>query len=113
MTDAVSSVPLIPREVLFGNPEKASPRLSPDGERLAYLAPKDGVLNVWVGLVGGESEPGTDDGGRGIRLFFWAEDNQHIVYLQDMDGDENWRIHAVDPAAKKDQDLTPFDEVQA
>ncbi|MDQ3386269.1 MAG: prolyl oligopeptidase family serine peptidase, partial [Actinomycetota bacterium] len=113
MTDVVSSVPLIPREVLFGNPEKASPRLSPDGERLAYLAPKDGVLNVWVGLVGGESEPVTDDGGRGIRLFFWAEDNQHIVYLQDMDGDENWRIHAVDPVTKEDRDLTPFDEVQA
>ncbi len=113
MTDAVSSVPLIPREVLFGNPEKASPRLSPDGERLAYLAPKDGILNVWVGPVGGESEPITDDGGRGIRLFFWAEDNQNIVYLQDMDGDENWRIHAVDPATKEDRDLTPFDDVQA
>ena len=46
MTDA-SYVPLIPREVLFGNPEKVAPRLSPDGERLAYLAPKDGVMNVW------------------------------------------------------------------
>jgi len=113
MTDAVSSVPLIPREVLFGNPEKASPRLSPDGERLAYLAPKDGILNVWVGPVGGEPEPITDDGGRGIRLFFWAEDNQHIVYVQDMDGDENWRIHAVDPVTKEDRDLTPFDDVQA
>ena len=43
--------PLIPREVLFGNPEKAQPRLSPGGKRLAYLAPVDGVLNVWVGPV--------------------------------------------------------------
>src|SRR5918992_1211413 len=85
MTDA-SNVPLIPREVLFGNPEKVSPRLSPDGERLAYLAPKDGVMNVWIGPVGspagGEDfEPVTDDKKRGIRVYFWAEDNTHIVYL--------------------------------
>src|SRR5215210_3424731 len=92
MTDA-STVPLIPRELLFGNPEKMGPRLSPDGERLAYLAPKDGVMNVWVGPVGGENfEPVTDDRKRGIRVYFWAEDNRHIVYLQDEGGDENRRF---------------------
>jgi dipeptidyl aminopeptidase/acylaminoacyl peptidase len=116
MTDA-SNVPLIPRKVLFGNPEKVAPRLSPDGERLAYLAPKDGVLNVWVGPVGspagGDFEPVTDDKKRGIRVYFWAEDNTHIVYLQDEGGDENWRVHAVDAHTKQDRDLTPFDEVQA
>src|SRR5262245_18743622 len=31
--------PLIPRDVLFGNPERTSPRLSPDGTRLAWIAP--------------------------------------------------------------------------
>ena len=117
MTEA-PSVPLIPREVLFGNPSRLSPRLSPDGESLAFLAPKDGVLNVWVGPVGspidGDGfEPITDDRKRGIRLFFWAEDNRHIVYLQDEGGDENWRVHAVDPATKEDRDLTPFEDVQA
>ncbi|MEJ7816811.1 MAG: hypothetical protein WKF53_16700, partial [Rubrobacter sp.] len=117
MTDA-SVLPLIPREVLFGNPEKVGPRLSPDGERLAYLAPKDGVMNVWVGPVGSEAggddfEPVTDDRKRGIRVYFWAEDNRHIVYLQDKGGDENWRVHAVDASTKRDRDLTPFDDVQA
>jgi dipeptidyl aminopeptidase/acylaminoacyl peptidase len=117
MTDT-STVPLIPREVLFGNPEKARPLLSPDGERLAYLAPRDGVLNVWVGPagspVGGDDfEPVTDDTKRGIRVYFWAEDNTHIVYLQDEGGDENWRVHAVDASTKEDRDLTPFDDVQA
>src|SRR3954471_12950542 len=70
------TVPLIPREVLFGNPERMGPRLSPDGERLAFLAPKDGVLNVWVGPVGApleDFEPVTDDRKRGIRVCFWAE----------------------------------------
>src|SRR5215212_7082279 len=110
------TVPLIPREVLFGNPERMGPRLSPDGKRLAFLAPRDGVLNVWVGPVGaplGDFEPVTDDRKRGIRVCFWAEDNRHIVYLQDEGGDENWRIHAVHASAKEDRDLTPFDDVQA
>ena len=115
MTDT-TTVPLIPREVLFGNPERMGPRLSPDGERLAYLAPRSGVLNVWVGPVGGtldDFEPVTDDRKRGIRVFFWAEDDRHIVYLQDEGGDENWRVHAVDAATREDRDLTPFDDVQA
>jgi dipeptidyl aminopeptidase/acylaminoacyl peptidase len=110
-------VALIPREVLFGNPERMSPRLSPDGERLAYIAPRDGVLNVWVGPVGGrpgeDFEPVTDDRKRGIRVCFWAEDNRHVVYLQDEGGDENWRVHAVDASTKEDRDLTPFEGVRA
>ena len=109
---------LIPREVLFGNPEKTQPRLSPDGERLAYIAPVNGVLNVWVGPVGsdaggGRFEPVTRDTDRGIRLYFWAEDGRHLVYLQDKGGDENWRLYAVDPATKEIRDLTPFEKVQA
>jgi hypothetical protein len=40
----VSGVKEIPLEVLFGNPERVQPQLSPDGARLAYIAPVDGVL---------------------------------------------------------------------
>ena len=47
-------MPLIPRQVLYGNPERAEAAISPDGERLGYLAPVDGVLNVWVGSRDGE-----------------------------------------------------------
>ncbi|WP_273844520.1 S9 family peptidase [Rubrobacter calidifluminis] len=112
-------VSLIPREVLFGNPEMTSPRLSPDGTLLSYLAPKDGVLNVWVGPAG--SKPGgedfrpvTDDEKRGIRVYFWAEDGEHLLYLQDEDGDENWRMYAVRPKAGEvaARSLTPFENVQ-
>ena len=113
-----TAVEFIPREVLFGNPEKAQPRLSPDGKRLAYLAPVNGVLNVWVGPVGspvgGEDyHPVTQDRMRGIRIYFWAEDNEHIVYLQDVGGNEDWRIHATNPNTQETRDLTPFEEVQA
>ncbi|MDP9410176.1 MAG: S9 family peptidase [Actinomycetota bacterium] len=122
MTDhtspTASTVPLIPRETLFGNPQRVAPRLSPDGERLAYLAPRDGVLNLWVGPVtspvgGDDFEPVTHDRKRGIRIYFWAEDDRHIVYLQDEGGDENWRVHAVDSSTREDRDLTPFEGVQA
>jgi dipeptidyl aminopeptidase/acylaminoacyl peptidase len=119
MTEAATSAaPLIPLKVLFGNPERTQPRLSPDGQRLAYIAPLDGVLNVWVGPVGSDAgggafEPVTRDTDRGIRLYFWAEDGRHLVYLQDKGGDENWRLYAVDPATNRIRDLTPFENVQA
>ena len=110
--------PLIPREVLFGNPERAQARLSPGGERLSFLAPVDGVLNVWAGPVDGDLSrdfsPVTDDAARGIRAYFWTEDGRYIVYLQDRGGDENWRLYAVDPENPGEtRDLTPFEDVQA
>ena len=113
MTDQ-NTLPLIPREVIFGNPEKTQPRLSPDGGRLGYIAPVNGVLNVWVGSVGGDDfRPVTEDENRGIRIYLWAEDGRHLLYLQDEGGDENWRIYAVDLQEGGTRDLTPFDEVQA
>lgn len=132
-------VELIPRAVLFGNPERTSPRLAPDGRRLAWLAPRDGVLNVWVGPLGQGRSPlegavaVTDDRDRGIRSFLWAHDNRHLVYIQDAGGDENWRVFDVDldaldpdgdgggagggPGAeaisRATRDLTPFEQVAA
>jgi dipeptidyl aminopeptidase/acylaminoacyl peptidase len=114
-------VELIPRQVLFGNPERVSPRISPDGTQLAWIAPSDGVLNVWVAPVNPGAGQGidwpaarvvTDDADRGIRTFFWAHDGRHLLYLQDTGGDENWRLHDVDLETMQRRDLTPFDNVQ-
>ena len=110
------AVPLVPREVLFGNPEKVQPRISPDGKRLAYIAPVDGVLNVWVGDVGAAEDgfkPVTNDTDRGIRAFFWGQDNARILYVQDAGGDENWRLYDTELATGTTRDLTPFEGVQA
>ncbi|MGH8990796.1 MAG: S9 family peptidase [Acidimicrobiia bacterium] len=109
-------VPLVPREVLFGNPERVQPRISPDGRRLAWIAPVDGVLNVWVGDVGAAEDtfgPVTSDTDRGIRAFSWAHDNRRLLYVQDKGGDENWRLYDVDLDTGVTRDLTPFDDVQA
>lgn len=104
---------LIPREILVGNPEKISPRISPDGTRMAYIAPVDEVLNVWVKTIGADDDkPVTKDTNRGIRRYFWAEDNLHIMYLQDVGGDENWRLYGVNLESAEIKDLTPYENVQ-
>jgi dipeptidyl aminopeptidase/acylaminoacyl peptidase len=80
---------------------------------MAYLAPLDGVLNVWVGAADGdEFDPVTRDTDRGVRIYFWAHDGRHILYLQDVGGDENWRLHRVDLESGLVDDLTPFEDVQ-
>ncbi len=106
---------LIPRAVLFGNPDREAPELSPDGEQLLYLAPVAGVLNVWVGATDriDEAKPVTQDQLRGIRVAWWSPGGERVLYLQDRDGDENWRLYAVDPASAKVVDLTPYPNVRA
>jgi dipeptidyl aminopeptidase/acylaminoacyl peptidase len=110
---------LIPRTVLFGNPERVSPRLSPDGAQLAWIAPREGVLNVWVAPTGeagvdwSQARAVTDDTDRGIRAFAWAHDGRHLLYQQDTGGDENWHLYDVDLQTMQRRDLTPFDGVQA
>ncbi|HEX9692691.1 MAG TPA: S9 family peptidase [Gemmatimonadales bacterium] len=105
--------PLIPREELFGNPVKTDPQLSPDGRKMAFIAPEDGKLNVWVtDLERDETKTATHDRDRGVRVYFWAHDGRHLVYLQDVGGDENWRMHAVDLETDEIRDLTPFSGVQ-
>lgn len=105
----VTTVELIPRKVLFGNPEKSMVRLSPNGQHISYGSPLNGVQNIFVANAETplQSTPITSDSGRGIRSYFWLYDNQHIVYLKDDGGDENWRIHVVDIHTKEDQIFTP------
>jgi len=112
---------LIPRKVLFGNPERTGPRISPDGTRLAWIAPRDGVLNVWSAPIGASGASGidwdaatvvTDDTDRGIRSFMWARDGRHLLYVQDTGGDENWRLYDVDMDTMARRDLKPFDGIQ-
>ncbi len=112
---AAAAAALIPRSVLFGNPDRIAPQLSVDGSQLAYLAPVDGVLNVWVAPAGdlSSAKAVTKEAHRGIRSYFWAYTGRHILYRQDKGGDENWRIYCVDLDSGEIRDLTPFDDVQA
>src|ERR1700751_5211993 len=104
---ASSAVRLIPRTSLFGNPVRAQARLSPDGRYMSFLAPKNGVLNVWLAPFGklDAAKAITDDRKRGIRQHYWADDGKHILFLQDEGGDENWRVFSVDVESHKQVDL--------
>ncbi|MGH7131153.1 MAG: S9 family peptidase [Phycisphaerales bacterium] len=112
----VNEATLIPRDVLFGNPEKSQLRLSPDGKMMAFIAPVNGVLNVWVAPIGelDKARAITSDAKRGIRQYFWAYDNTHVLYLQDVGGDENWKVFAVDTTkpGSAARDLTPFEDIK-
>jgi dipeptidyl aminopeptidase/acylaminoacyl peptidase len=102
---------LIPRQVLFGNPERAGVQISPDGKWLSWLAESQGVLNVWVAPIGklDEARAVTADTTRPVYRYFWAFDGKHLLYLQDKAGDENWRLHAVDVATGTVRELVAVD----
>lgn len=106
--------PLIPRQVLFGNPERANPKISPDGKYLTYIAPdQNNVLQVWIRTIGQQDDRMlTADEKRGIRSYFWTYDGEQLIYLQDTDGDENWHLYAVNIQSHAVRDLTPFPGVQ-
>ncbi len=107
--------PLIPRETLFGNPERASPKLSPDAQRLAWVAPDPkNVLQVWVKTLGkDDGRMVTADKKRGIRQYFWSDDSKTVLYLQDNDGDENFHVYGVDLGSGTVRDYTPFQNSRA
>ena len=104
--------PLLDRELFFGNPEIAGATLSPDGRYIAFLKPWKDVRNVWVKKVGEPYEKGrlvTADPKRPIPGFFWTRDAKYILFVQDHDGDENYNVWAVDPAAPNEagKDVPP------
>lgn len=111
----IEQFPLISRATIFGNPDHVGVKLSPNGQHLTYIAPWEGVLNIWFaeGKDLSKARPLTKDQGRGIRTYSWCQDNEHILYTQDKDGDENWHIYGVSIHDEAVQDFTPFEGVQA
>jgi len=111
---ASTNAPLIERTALFGNPSRAAGRLSPDGHWLAWIAPRDGVLNVWVAPVEhlDQARALTDEKARPIRQYFWAPDSASILYVNDKGGDENFLLYKVDVKDGKAQSLTPFQKTR-
>lgn len=115
-TDEVASVvELIPRKIFFGNPEITQVLLSTDGKWIGYIAPLNGVLNIWVAPSDNISaaKPITNDTFRGIQSCFFVFDNQHVLYAQDKKGDENWTIYSVDLLTGATEAITPENGVNA
>jgi dipeptidyl aminopeptidase/acylaminoacyl peptidase len=107
--------PLIPREILFGNPARTDPKISPDGSQLSWLAPdKNNALNVWTSaLDGGNARCVTNETGDPIEWYTWAADGKHVLYLHDNAGDEIPHLFSADLTSGIVRDLTPFRGVRA
>lgn len=97
---AAQTSELIPRKMIFGNPSRLMPKVSPDGNSLAWIAPRDGVLNVWVAPRGAidKAKPVTNERPRPVYEYWWSPDGKRILYRQDRGGDENWVLYGVDIA---------------
>ncbi len=107
---------LIDRSIFFGNPDRAGVQISPNGEYLSFLAPHDGVMNVWVQPVSGDASQAravTKATDRPISSYFWAHNSEQIIYPQDQGGNENYHLYSVNIENGSEVDLTPFDNVQA
>ena len=107
--EPTAPTPLISRAALFADPAFLSPRLSPDGAQIAFLAPAGGYLNLWVAPSGdpGQARVLTQEATRGLRWFTWSGDGSHLIYRQDDRGDENWRLYALPAVGGEPIALTP------
>ncbi|MFI5507950.1 S9 family peptidase [Mycobacterium sp. NPDC051804] len=116
----MSKPELISVEDLFKSPVRAAAAISPDGTRVAYLAPWQDRMNIWVASAdadefGADARRVTADATRSILHFSWTDDPRWLLYMQDAGGDENWHVLRVDlenpdaPAV----DLTPFPGVMS
>jgi dipeptidyl aminopeptidase/acylaminoacyl peptidase len=114
MTQSPDTAPLIPRAALFGNPTRAQGLISPDGRWLSWIAPRDGVLNIWIAPAADPeaARPVTGSTERPIRQHFWAPDSSAVMYIQDKGGDENYLLYRVDVATGAETTLTPFEDTR-
>ncbi len=118
--------PLLDRQLFFGDAEISGGQLSPDGKYLTFIKPYKGTKNIWLKKVDapfGEAVPITDDTKRPILSYFWSHDSQHVLYVQDKAGDENFHVYAVSPFERREpgpdnlipkaRDITPIDGIRA
>ena len=108
----VATATMIPREVIFGNPDRTLARISPDGASVSWLAPKDGVMKIWVAPADNPANAKTitNDTYRGIQQYFWAPNSGFVYYLQDQGGDENFHVYSANVETGEVVDLTPVAE---
>src|SRR5438270_4715286 len=109
-----NGVELIPRATFFGNPTKTQGLVSPDGKWVSWIAPRDGVLNIWVAPADDPSKakPLTDEKVRPIRQHFWARNSKVILFINDRGGDENFLLYGVSPEGGAMKSFTPFQKTR-
>ncbi|HOW86274.1 MAG TPA: S9 family peptidase [Candidatus Aminicenantes bacterium] len=106
--------PLIPRAIILEESERGNPVLSPSGREIAYIAPENGVGNIWLATVGKNGDRiVTHNAKDGIDYCFWQADGEHVLYYQDQSGDENKHLFQTNIRTGITKDLTPFPGARA
>ena len=106
--------PLVPRAVLLEESQRGNPVLSPDGKKIAYCAPLNGVQNIWVKTVGKDDDLAVTDAAQGgIDYCHWQADSRHVLYFKDESGDENTHLFQTDIRTLRTRDLTPLTGARA
>ncbi|MEE9373083.1 MAG: alpha/beta fold hydrolase [Saprospiraceae bacterium] len=116
--------PIIDRKIFFDNPKISGGKISPDGKYITFMKPNNGIRNVWIKEKEEHfdaAKPLTADQNRPIGGYFWSRDSKYILYVQDKNGDENFRVYSVNPNDKANAetgvpdavDLTPYEGVTA
>lgn len=106
---------LVTRDGLFGNPERPNVTISPDGKYLGWVAPLDGVLDVWVAPVDAPDQARaiTKDTAHGIGNYFWTYQSNTLLSLRDDGGHEDVHLLSVNLTNGSSKDLTPFKKTTA
>ena len=116
------AVPILDRDLFFGNPEISGGQLSPDGKWISFMKANNGILNIWIKKFDEPFEKARPltDSKRPMRGYFWTYDGKYILYVKDENGDENVNVFAVDPMGKaaansvpSSRNLTPLKEITA
>ncbi len=115
--------PLIPFERFFAQASYDAPRISPDGEHIVWMAPLDGVTNLFVAPTEDleAARPLTRETERGLQprdvsgvvMYRFSRDGRYVVFPKDTNGDENWNLYAVSIDSAEVRNLTQLDEGRA
>ncbi|MGB2868393.1 MAG: prolyl oligopeptidase family serine peptidase [Bacteroidota bacterium] len=113
--------PILDREVFFASPEISSATISPDGRFVTFLKSLKGVQNIWIKerrAAFSKARPLTAYSLRPVTSYFWTQNGRSIVFTQDIQGNGNYRVYAIDPSTggksvPKAKDITPLDKIHA
>jgi len=108
--------PLISRTKLqLGSPGLQFGRVSPDGQWVSWLAPYEGVMNIWVAPTAtpNKARPRTQEKTDRISRYSWSPDSASLFYLQDRGGNQSFVIYQVQLAGGPPRALTPTEKTRA
>jgi len=107
---------LIPVRKFFLSRTASEHKVSPDGQRLAWLAAKNFRRTIFIQSIDRDDTTIIDTHSRrSVYGHCWLQDSRRLLYLQDQEGNENHHIYLVDSSHPKEQpvDLTPFENTRA